>query len=147
MYMCNRSINNIYNGTMFILLKWYFTHCGSVTPHVDIELDQYWLRWCLNSWRHQAINFTIVDSSSARISDIHLREILRDVPHPPITTISLNTDRNSIQSLRSQWVNKTMIDIWFQSFQLRDVWLYFENIITLSKGMLCYKIIYTHTPT
>ena len=39
--------------------------------------------------RHQAITWTKVDLSSVRSSDIYLREILLEIPQPPITKISL----------------------------------------------------------
>ena len=53
------------------------THCGLVTPHSDRDQDLHWFNW------------TNVDLSSARSSDIHRRAIASHVPRPPITNISL----------------------------------------------------------
>ena len=41
----------------------HLTHCGLVMPYVNLELGQYWLRWWLVAWRHQAITCTDVDIS------------------------------------------------------------------------------------
>ena len=60
------------------------SHCGLVTPYVDTNLGQYWLRY----WRHQAITSTNVDLSSVKSSDIHLKTIALETSQPPITKIS-----------------------------------------------------------
>ena len=52
------------------------THCGLVTAHDSIELDQHWFRYWLGAIRQQAITWTNVDLSSKVLSSIHLREIL-----------------------------------------------------------------------
>ena len=51
------------------------THCGMVMPYSTIELGQYWLKWLLVAWQHQAITSTSTDQSSARTCDIHFRAI------------------------------------------------------------------------
>ena len=64
-------------------------HYDLVTPYGDRDLGQHWLRHWLVAWRHQAINWTNVDLSSARASGIHLRTFSQEIPQPPITEISL----------------------------------------------------------
>ena len=44
------------------------THYSVVTPYVDINIGQHWLRWWLLAWRHQAITWINVDVSSAGIA-------------------------------------------------------------------------------
>ena len=56
-----------------------FIHSGLVVPYGGKELGQH----C--SWKHQAINWTNVDSSLVRSSDIHLRAIPRETLPPWIT--------------------------------------------------------------
>ena len=65
--------------------------------------------------QQQAIVWTIVDSSSAWSSDIHLRAISQDIPQPSVTKISLKiaylkfqsnlSGANDLKLSRSQWVN------------------------------------------
>ena len=69
-------------GIQQLLCK--LTHCSFVTPHVNIDLDQHWLR----GW-HQTITWTSVDLSSVRSSDNHLRVISQEIPQPWITKIGL----------------------------------------------------------
>ena len=40
-------------------------------------------------WRHQAITWTNVGLSSIRPSDIHLRSVSQEIPHPSVIEISL----------------------------------------------------------
>ena len=61
-----------------------------MTPYDNVDIGQHWLRKWLAAWRHQAITWTIVDLSSVRSSDNHLKVILQEIPEPPITNISLN---------------------------------------------------------
>ena len=48
-----------------------YIHCGLVTPYVNTDLGQHWLRQWLGAVRHQAITWTNVDFSSVRSSDNH----------------------------------------------------------------------------
>ena len=65
------------------------THCGLVTPYGDMELGQHWLRQWLVAWRHQAITWTNVDSSSVRCHGIHLRALSLDDVKIPINKTRL----------------------------------------------------------
>ena len=65
------------------------THCGIETPYGDIGLTQHWFRWWLAACRHQAINLTNVDLSSARSSENHQTTISQEIAPPSITEFSL----------------------------------------------------------
>ena len=71
------------------LISATLTHCCLEMPYGDIELGQYWLRWWLAAWRHQAIIWTNVKLSSVRSSDNHLRTVLQETLQPSVTSISL----------------------------------------------------------
>ena len=66
-----------------------FNSLWIVTPYGDIDLGQHWLRQWLVAWRHQAINWTNVDLSSARSHDIHLRAFSQDISQPSIIKSSM----------------------------------------------------------
>ena len=53
----------------------YSTHCGLVTPYVNIDLGQHWLKQWLGAWWHQAMTWNNVDFSLLRFSGIHQRAI------------------------------------------------------------------------
>ena len=65
------------------------THFGLVTPYGDIDLGQHWLRQWHVVWRHQAITWANIDSSSVKTSDTHLRALWKDITQPPMARISL----------------------------------------------------------
>ena len=70
--------------------QWFcLIHCGLVTSYGNRCLGQHWLREWLVSWWHQAITWTNVDLSSVRSCGINLRAILKEIPRPPFTKISL----------------------------------------------------------
>ena len=85
------------------------THCGLVMLYGD--LDQYWLRWWLDAWWHQAITWTNADFSSVRFCDIHLRAISQQGPELLFGTMSLlyfypfYTFEITTSSPRGQWVD------------------------------------------
>ena len=88
---------NIFQWSKFIFSLTYsytcwmrmLTHCGLVTPYVDRDLGQHWLKLWLVAWWHQAITWTNVDWSSVKSSDIHIRAISREMPQPSINEICL----------------------------------------------------------
>ena len=55
------------------------THCGLLMPYDTIGLGQYWFRWCLVAWRHQAINWTNIDWSVVSFCVTHLRAISKEM--------------------------------------------------------------------
>ena len=58
----------------------HLTHCGLVTPYVDREQGQPWLRWWVDAWRHQVVTLTRVELSSVRVGDNYLRAISQEMP-------------------------------------------------------------------
>ena len=68
--------------------KQHLSHCGILTPYGDINLGQYWLRYWLVAWRHQAITWINVDLPYIRSAVIHLMAISQ-IWQPSITKIRL----------------------------------------------------------
>ena len=58
------------------------TYCGLATQGGVIKLGQRWFRRWLVAWRHQAINWTNVDSLSKSSIYIHLRAISQEKSQP-----------------------------------------------------------------
>ena len=64
------------------------TYRSLVTPYGDIDLGKKLHMYWLVAWRHQAITWPNVDSSSVSSSDIHLRVISQEIRQPPITKLA-----------------------------------------------------------
>ena len=58
----------------------HLTHCGQVTPYVNIERGQHLLRWWVDAWRHQVVTWTNVELPSVRVGDNYLRAISQEMP-------------------------------------------------------------------
>ena len=54
--------------------------CGLVTPYSDIKLGQYWLRWNIVAWRHQAITWSKAHSRLLAYIPAHFTEDEKDIP-------------------------------------------------------------------
>ena len=70
------------NASGNVFWEWWPPFCSFFVNSVwpidtlcDIDPGQYWLRWWLDAWRHQAITWTNVDFSLVRFCGIHLRAI------------------------------------------------------------------------
>ena len=59
----------------FEIFQNLLSHCGLLTPSVDIDLGQRWLREWLVAWCHQAIIETNFDLSLVKLYGTHLRAI------------------------------------------------------------------------
>ena len=57
-------------------LEWLTQRSLVTSCDGDIELDQYWYRQWLVSWKHQAIHWNSFDLSSAKFHGIHPRSII-----------------------------------------------------------------------
>ena len=97
----------------------------------DTDRVQYWRRWWLLAWRHQAITWTNVDLSSVRSCGIHLRALSKDLKIPNTKT------RSKITFLRStfpkgQWVNRWATECpW---------WVFWRNDRILTSSIDCIYV-------
>ena len=96
---------------MTLLLIWFNQtwHCRYIHLfHCDnTNLGQYWLRYYLDAWWHQAITRNKVDSSLVRFCSIHLRAILQWTLKPLFTIMRLNSfSKISVTSPIGQLVNE-----------------------------------------
>ena len=80
------------------------THYGIVGQH--------WLRYWLVAWRHQAITWTNVDSSSMKSSDIHIRAISQEMPQPSIPKIHLKITYSKFHS-NFPGANELIMVVWW----------------------------------
>ena len=67
-----------FQASFFFYWVW-LTHHGLGMPCCYIDLGQYWLRWWLDAWRHQAINSTNVDLSLVSSNVNHPKAISYEV--------------------------------------------------------------------
>ena len=66
---------------MMITSSWYpLTHCGLIKPYDNRDLIQYWLRYWLVTWQHQAIAWSDVHLSFVSFCGIYLVAISHRVP-------------------------------------------------------------------
>ena len=86
------------------------THCGLGVSYDDINLGQHWLRQWLVAWWHQAITWTNVDLSLARICGICLRAILQWV-HKVLLCMSFKIILSLPNIPEGQWVKLTSVYI------------------------------------
>ena len=61
---------------------------GLVTPYVDTDLGQHWLRQWLVAWGHQTITWTNLDLSSVRSGSRFLMSISQEKTQTSVTKIS-----------------------------------------------------------